>query len=77
MNISEIPAYMLNIIAAHMSKLIEGGMEASDALPYAVSMANEDIQSIGRQMLAGNYKHNADEIQEAIAASVYHSLRAA
>ena len=74
----QIPTFMINIIKDHMTTLIAGGMEANtETLAYAVAMANEDIQGIGTQMLAGNFKTNREEIRDAVAAEVYTDLRQA
>lgn len=78
MNINgvQIPTYMVNMIADRMIVLVKGGMEADvETLHHAVRLAQRDVDSIGRQMLAGNYKHDASEIRDAIAAEVYADLR--
>lgn len=79
MNINgvQIPAFMVEIIKDHMVKLINDGMPADvDTLHYAVAMADRDVQGICTQLLAGNFKTNASEMRDAVAASVYSSLTA-
>lgn len=71
-----IPAYMVNMIADHMTALVKGGMEADvETLHHAVRMAQSDADSLFRQMLAGNYMVDRDVIRNAIAAEVYNNLR--
>jgi methylmalonyl-CoA mutase cobalamin-binding subunit len=80
MNINgiQIPAHLVEMITNHMTNLIKGGMEANvETLHYAVAMANQDVQGIGIQMLAGNFKTNASEIRDAIAAQVYSDIKVA
>jgi hypothetical protein len=75
-NGTEIPAYMVNMIADHMTTLVKGGMEADvETLHHAVRMAAADADSLFRQMLAGNYMVDRDVIRNAIAAEVYADLR--
>lgn len=75
-NGTEIPAYMVNMITDHMATLVKGGMEANiETLHHAVRMAAADVESIGRQMLAGNHMVDRDVIRNAIAAEVYADLR--
>lgn len=80
MNINgvQIPTYMVNMIADHMTTLVKGGMAAdAETLAHAVRLADADMQSIGRQMLAGNHMHDASVIRNAIAAELHADLTAA
>lgn len=69
---TNIPAYMINMIADHMAALVRTGHPADvDTMHQAVRFAQQDVQNICTELLAGA---NADALRNVIAADVYTSI---